>query len=64
MQRLESKEDLQCYLRETEQELTLLHNKDQGELAVTRDQFDKGISQLERQATSIRKAWKDLKEKH
>ncbi len=64
MQRLESKEDLQCYLRETEQELTLLHNKDQGELAVTHDQSDKGISQLEGQATSIRKAGTDLKEKH
>ncbi len=51
-------------MRETEQELTLLHNKYQGELSVTRDKFDKGITQLERQANIIRKGWKDLKEKY
>lgn len=39
MQRLECKEELKNYAEETKEELHIIHNKNQAELAIVKDDF-------------------------
>ncbi len=63
MQRLECKEELKNYAAETKDELHIIHNKNQAELAMAKGEFDKNMSSLDRELGSLKREWKSFKEK-
>jgi hypothetical protein len=58
---LECKEELKNYADETNQELQIIHAKNQAELAIVRTDFEKNMASLDRQHSSLKREWKDLK---
>jgi hypothetical protein len=63
MQRLEGKEELKNYAAETKEELHIIHAKNQAELAMAKGEFDKNMSSLDRELGSLKREWKNFKEK-
>ena len=63
MQRLKCKEELDNYAAETAQQVTIIHNKSQAELAIGKDDFEKNMGTLDRQVTSLKREWKSFKER-
>ena len=55
MQRLECKEELKCYAAETNEELQIIHAKNQAELGMVKDDFEKNIGSLDRKLGSLKR---------
>jgi hypothetical protein len=62
MQRLECKEELRNYAKETNEELQIIHAKNQAEVAMVRDGFEKNMGSLDRELASLKREWKSFKE--
>lgn len=50
-------------MKETNEELQIIHAKNQAETGLVKDGFEKNMGNLEREVQSLKREWKNFKEK-
>lgn len=60
---MECKEELRNYVKETNEELQIIHAKNTAETGLVKEAFEKNMGNLDREVQSLKREWKNYKEK-